>query len=150
MLARSRFAAAFLAGALLAAPPALRAAEPADPWLGEDKIRHGAVSMVLAAEAYGFAAEITASPWERAAAGFGVSVGLGLAKEVADLAGAGDASYRDVVWNVAGALLGAGIVLAMDVLTGAPRAPPPPAEPAGPHPRGGPDSRSAACPCEPR
>jgi len=50
---------------------------------------------------------------ERLAAGATLALGAGVAKEIADLAGAGDPSLRDLVWDVVGT--GAGLLLAWGV-----------------------------------
>jgi len=95
--------------------PTFASASPSDPdpWFGEDKMLHFGVSAALASGGYAAASLIWEEPEERLLAGAGLALGLGAAKEVADLAGYGDPSWRDMTWNVAGT--GVGLVLAWAV-----------------------------------
>lgn len=107
---------------LLAITLALSAFAPArsyaqtrdDPWLGRDKALHAGVSFALAAGGYAASA-----PWirprpARAACGVALSLSLGAAKELYDLAGHGTPSGRDFTWNVVGALGGVGVAALLD------------------------------------
>jgi putative lipoprotein len=89
-------------------PPA--AAAGADPWFGPDKLEHFEAAGVLAAGGYA-GASLATDDWRlRATAGFGLGVAAGAAKELWDLDGHGDPSWRDFTWDVVGAV--AGVVLA--------------------------------------
>ncbi|HYQ43350.1 MAG TPA: hypothetical protein VER11_15320 [Polyangiaceae bacterium] len=102
-----------LALALVSRPAA--AGEP-DPWFGPDKALHFGVSMGLAAGGYA-----AVSPWldsraQRALAGGAFSLTLGAGKELWDLAGHGDPSFRDFTWDVLGTAAGVALAVGVDAL----------------------------------
>ena len=91
-------------------------ARNADAWFGSDKALHFGVSLVLAAGGYA-----GSSPWleprsERALVGGAFSLTLGAGKEVWDLTGHGDPSWRDFTWDVLGAAVGVALALSVDTL----------------------------------
>lgn len=95
-----------------ASTPAL--ADEADPWLARDKYLHGSVSAALALGGYAGAAVFTESrPWRLAGAG-ALALTVGAGKETLDLMGAGDASWRDMSWNVLGVATGLLVAWAID------------------------------------
>ena len=92
------------------------AASDEDPWFGRDKALHFGVSAVLAAGGYA-----TSSIWldkrsERALAGGAFSLTLGAGKELWDLSGHGDPSWRDFTWDVIGTGVGLALAVAGDAL----------------------------------
>ena len=101
-----------LAAACLLAPLAARASDD-DPWFGPDKLKHFGASAALATTGYAVGSAFFDEVPERLAAGATLALGAGVAKEIADLAGAGDPSLRDLVWDVVGT--GAGLLLAWGV-----------------------------------
>ncbi len=109
--------------------PQIAKAQDPDPWFGRDKALHFGFSAALASGGYAAGALIWDGPTERLLAGAGLSLSLGVAKEIADMAGAGDPSWRDLAWDVVGT--GVGLALAWSVdrlfLQGTPRR----AKPAG-------------------
>jgi putative lipoprotein len=87
-----------------------------DPWFGRDKALHFGVSAALAAGGYA-----ASSPWldsraERALVGGGFSLTLGASKELWDLAGHGDPSWRDFTWDVVGTAVGVALALGIDAV----------------------------------
>ena len=76
---------------------------------GADKLTHFRVSAALSATATLGASLWADEPWQRAAWGAGLTLGLGAAKELADVAGTGDASVADMGWNALGAVTGAAV-----------------------------------------
>jgi putative lipoprotein len=90
-----------------------RAADP-DPWFGPDKGLHFGVSVGLAAGGYGVSAIVLNERWQRALAGSAFSLTLGAGKELYDLTGHGDASWKDFTWDVVGTAVGVGIALLID------------------------------------
>ncbi len=77
-----------------------------DPWFGPDKALHFGVSVLLASGGYA-----ASSPWldtrtDRALAGGAFSLSLGAGKELWDLSGHGDPSWRDFTWDVLGTAVG--------------------------------------------
>jgi putative lipoprotein len=105
---------AFIAVALLHATPA-RADDP-DPWFGRDKALHFGVSAGLAGAGYGVSSFVWDDRAARIATGAGFSLALGAGKELYDLSGHGDPSWKDFTWDVAGTAVGVGIALLVDVL----------------------------------
>lgn len=100
--------------ALLASRSA--AASDPDPWFGPDKALHFGVSLGLAAGGYA-----ASSPWlesraGRALAGGTFSLTVGAGKELWDLAGHGDPSWRDFTWDVLGTAAGVALAWGIDAL----------------------------------
>ena len=89
----------------LVAIPQATAAEP-DPWFGRDKALHFGATFTLAAGGYAGAALLSERQSVRAAAGAGLGLGAGIAKEIYDRYAGGDASFRDLTWDVVGTATG--------------------------------------------
>ena len=102
--------AALLLGSLtasLAGPRVARAdSANADPWFGRDKLIHFAASGSLAVVGYAGASMLTENRPVRIGAGATLALGAGVAKELWDLDGHGDASWRDLSWDLIGAATG--------------------------------------------
>ena len=98
-----------------AAPRIARAdSANADPWFGRDKLLHFAASGSLAVVGYANASMFTENRPLRIGAGAGLAVGAGVAKELWDLDGHGDASWRDLSWDLLGAATGLLISVGVD------------------------------------
>jgi putative lipoprotein len=106
--------AALALGASLVCSAGTACAEDADPWFGKDKALHFGVSVALAGGGYGASALVLDRPWERAVAGGTFSLALGAGKELYDLSGHGDPSWRDFTWDVVGTAVGLGLALLVD------------------------------------
>jgi putative lipoprotein len=122
--AASGLAISVLLGLSLSACPA--AASDPDPWFGPDKAAHFGVSVGLSAAGYA-----ALSPWleargERALGGAAISLGLGAGKELWDLTGHGDPSWRDFTWDVLGSAVGLALALSVDALVSQAKDAPPP------------------------
>jgi putative lipoprotein len=100
--------ATFLTGSGLA-----RAADP-DPWFGPDKALHFEAAGSLAIVGYAGTSMMSTSRPLRAAAGAALGVGAGAAKELWDLDGHGDPSWRDLTWDLVGAATGVLVAAAFD------------------------------------
>jgi putative lipoprotein len=115
-----------LAVALLLASQAR--AQDQDPWFGRDKALHFGVSAGLAAGIYFATALETDHVRTRAAAAIILTLTAGVMKEAWDLAGPGDASWRDLTWDFVGTMTGVlfayGIEWAIGRLWGGQPAPP--------------------------
>lgn len=111
-----RLRAAMCIAVLLALGTAPARAQERDDWLGTDKLLHFSVSTGLAAGGYGAGLALFDCELERALLGGSLALGVGTAKELVDLAGAGDASFRDFTWDVIGAATGVLIMWAVDLL----------------------------------
>ena len=100
----------------MAARPA--AASDPDPWFGPDKALHFGVSAGLAAGGYA-----AVSPWlegrgEKALVGGAFSLTLGAGKELWDMTGHGDPSWRDFTWDALGTAVGLALAVGVDALVG--------------------------------
>ncbi|APR87325.1 Putative lipoprotein [Minicystis rosea] len=116
-LAARAFAPAVAAAVLSASTPALAVppmADP-DPWLSRDKALHFGVSVGVAGTGYGLSALGTDDIRIRIAFGAGAGILVGAAKELIDLTGAGDPSWKDFAWDVVGTLVGVGIAVSIDL-----------------------------------
>jgi putative lipoprotein len=100
-----------LAGALL---PTSAWASDADPWFGRDKALHFGASALIANAGYGDAALATDDRRVRLGVGGGLALTAGVAKELWDLSGHGDASWRDLTWDVIGTATGLALSAAID------------------------------------
>jgi putative lipoprotein len=94
------------------------AAATEDDWLGRDKLLHFGVSAAIAGTGYAVSSLVFEQRWQRATAGGGAALAAGAAKELYDLGGGGDASWKDFAWDVAGAAVGVGIALSIDLALG--------------------------------
>jgi putative lipoprotein len=110
-----------LAGLVLGRAVPARA-DDADPWFGRDKALHFGVSFGLAGGAYTLAAPWLKPPRWRALTGFSVAFAAGLAKEAWDATGHGDASVRDLTWDLVGSLSGTLLAWGVDRALGRRRA----------------------------
>ena len=99
-------------GMLLLAPAA-RAVDP-DPWFGADKARHFGATWALGTAGYASAAAFTDDVRWRAGAGAALGLGVGVAKELWDLSGRGDPSWRDLTWDALGSASGVLTAYAFD------------------------------------
>ncbi len=98
---------------LLSSRPAR--ADETDPWWGRDKALHFGFSAGLAAGGYAAASLALDERWQRATVGAAFALTLGTAKELYDLSGHGNASWRDFTWDVIGTAVGTGVALLVDL-----------------------------------
>jgi len=113
----SRLAPAVAAALLTASTPALATppvADP-DPWWGKDKALHFGVSTAIAGAGYGLSSLGTPDIRVRIAFGAGAGILAGAAKELLDLSGTGDPSWKDFTWDVIGTFVGVGIAVSIDL-----------------------------------
>jgi putative lipoprotein len=104
------------AAAVLTASSPARADPPAtDPWLGKDKALHFTLSAGIAGAGYGAASFLTTDLRLRLGIGAGLGILAGAGKELIDLTGAGDPSWKDFTWDVVGTFVGLGIAVSIDV-----------------------------------
>jgi putative lipoprotein len=95
-----------------------QAAPDPDPWFGHDKALHFAASASIAVVVYAGASFKTDDRPTRAAAAVTIALGAGLLKEAWDLSGHGDASWRDLTWDVIGTTTGVLVAYAIDWAVG--------------------------------
>lgn len=105
---------------MLAAAICVSLAPPAwaddDPWTGKDKTLHFAVSGGIAAGAYTGGALLFDARRDALIFGGAVALAAGIGKEIADLAGAGDPSWKDLTWDVMGTVTGLALAWSVDLL----------------------------------
>lgn len=109
-----RAALALVLAVTLAARP-VRAADD-DPWLGQDKALHFAVSAGIAAGGYAAGAALFERRDAALLFGGGLAAAAGIAKETADLAGLGDPSWKDLAWDGIGLVTGLAVAWGLDLL----------------------------------
>lgn len=131
------------AALLLAASAALSATPLAgqDAWFARDKAEHFVASAVIATGAYAFAIPVWDCKRPRALFGAGVALGAGLLKEWSDARGGGQASWKDLAWDVLGVASGLALMWGFD---SAPGSCPSGGDPAGVGALGAPDVRTFA------
>jgi putative lipoprotein len=112
-MSRPATALAVLVTSAFALPTAARA-DDRDPWLGHDKLLHFEASAAIAAGGYGGAALLSDDVRVRLAAGAAIGITAGVAKELWDLSGHGDASWRDLTWDAIGTASGLAVALTID------------------------------------
>jgi len=98
-------------------------ASDADPWFGPDKALHFGVSVALSAGGYAASSIWLDTRTERAVAGSAFSLTLGAGKELWDLSGHGDPSWRDFTWDVIGTGVGVALAVAGDALLSSKQSP---------------------------
>ena len=114
---------------LLASKAQAQQAADSDAWFGHDKALHFGASASIAVVTYAGASFKTEHRPTRVAAAFCVALGAGILKEGWDLAGHGDASWRDLTWDVVGTTTGVLVAYAIDWALSRLRGPAPVAEP---------------------
>ena len=92
---------------------------------GSDKLLHAGAAATITAATWSAAAAVDAAMPMRLAAGVGVGVVAGLAKEAVDLGGFGTPSLGDLVYDGFGIALGVAVALVVETLVASPRRPAP-------------------------
>jgi putative lipoprotein len=91
-------------------------AADADPWFGRDKALHFSFSAAIAIGGYGVASVVTDNWRWRLLSGGASGLAAGVGKEALDASGSGDASWRDLTWDVIGSATGLGLAFLIDWL----------------------------------
>jgi putative lipoprotein len=81
-------------------------ADEADPWFGRDKALHFSASAVIASGGYGLSRLAFDDRRSCLLIGGGLAAAAGIGKELYDLSGHGDASFRDLTWDAIGTATG--------------------------------------------
>ena len=97
------------------APSAARA-DDADPWLGKDKILHFGAGTTIAAGGYVTGILIFDRRSYALVTGGVLAIASGAGKELVDLTGSGDPSWRDFTWTCIGAAAGLALAWGNDRL----------------------------------
>jgi putative lipoprotein len=77
-----------------------------DPWWGQDKALHFSACFMVAGDGYAGTSLFSKRETTRLGTGAGLAIAAGAAKEVYDRYAGGDASVRDLTWDVVGAATG--------------------------------------------
>lgn len=115
MIAR-RSLCAFVACCTLSSAAWGREPPDPDPWLGPDKALHFGASALIAGAGYGISApffEHSRVPPLLIGGGVGVLAGVG--KELYDLTGRGDPSWKDLAWDGIGITAGLLVAVGLDL-----------------------------------
>jgi len=94
-----------------------------DPWFGRDKLLHAGATFALSSGGYALGVATLDRRWAGLLMGGGISLVLGGLKEGLDAAGLGQASAKDLVWDVVGTALGLGVAVTFDAALRGPDAP---------------------------
>jgi putative lipoprotein len=98
----------------IAVAPAARSADP-DPWWGTDKALHLTATAVIGAGGYTLGAAVFEPRYQAILLGAGAALAAGAGKELADMAGLGNPSWRDFTWDVIGTVVGVGLAWGLDL-----------------------------------
>ena len=86
-----------------------------DPWFGRDKAMHFGACAGISMVSYGLTALASNDVRMRFIFGAGAGIAAGGGKELLDMTGSGDPSWRDFAWDVAGTVVGVGIAITIDL-----------------------------------
>jgi putative lipoprotein len=95
-------------------------AQSSDDWFGADKALHFSASALIAGGGYAVGAWTFEATWPRVLLGAGVGLAAGVGKELIDLAGDGDPSWRDLAWDALGTGVGVTVAWLIDRAVRAP------------------------------
>ncbi len=87
---------------------------PEDPWLGQDKLKHFAVSAVLQGGGHALGRSVGLDYREAAWTAAGLTLAVGVGKELHDRADGRFFSWRDLTADVVGGTTGAVVVRQVD------------------------------------
>lgn len=110
---------AWLAGIALVAVGSVTTnahAEDADPWFGPDKVIHYGVSAGIAGGGYVAGALIFDTRAPALGVGAAAATLAGVGKELADLGGYGDPSWKDLAWDGLGMVTGLAVAWGLDLV----------------------------------
>lgn len=91
-------------------------AEDSDPWLGRDKALHFGASAVIGAGGYAVGTAIFDARGHAMLFGAGLALAVGAGKELLDMTGFGDPSWKDFAWDAMGAATGVAVAWGIDLL----------------------------------
>ncbi|MFO0604220.1 MAG: hypothetical protein U0324_13645 [Polyangiales bacterium] len=97
-------------GLALALAAGAARAQSGDAWFGADKALHFTASALIAGGGYALGAGCFEATAPRVLLGAGLGLAAGVGKELVDLAGYGDPSWRDLAWDALG--VGVGVTAA--------------------------------------
>ena len=87
-----------------------------DPWFAKDKALHASVSGVIASGSYAVGTLIFDARGHALLAAGALTLTIGAGKELADLAGLGDPSWKDFAWDAIGTAVGLALAWTADLV----------------------------------
>jgi putative lipoprotein len=99
------------------APFAL-ADDASDPWIARDKALHFDVSAGIAMATYAVSTYALDARWESLAVAGAFTLAVGAGKELLDMTGIGDPSWKDFTWDAVGTVAGLALAWSVDMLMG--------------------------------
>jgi putative lipoprotein len=109
-------AVALVAAVTILSPATNARAQESDAWFGHDKALHFGVSAGITMAGYGVVSLKTDHRPTRRAGAILLGLTAGVSKEVWDAFGPGDASWRDLAWDVIGTATGVLVAAGIDWL----------------------------------
>jgi len=108
---------AALASMTLASTTAF-ADDTSDPWIARDKALHFDASAGIAMASYALSTYKLDARWESLAVAGAFTLAVGAGKELLDMTGLGDPSWKDFTWDAIGTVAGLAIAWSVDLLMG--------------------------------
>jgi len=102
---------------VLAAPSAV-ADDSADPWIARDKALHFDATAGIAMATYALSTYELHARWESLAVAGAFTLAVGAGKELLDMTGLGDPSWKDFTWDAIGTVAGLALAWSVDLLMG--------------------------------
>jgi len=94
-------------------PTGFAGAQAIDSWIAEDKAQHFVMSFAVTGMSYG-AARLAVEPTPARSTAAGVTLLLGVGKEIFDARSGGWFRVKDLIWDAAGLALGYALVQRID------------------------------------
>jgi putative lipoprotein len=101
--------------AVVALPKRADASDP-DPWFGRDKALHFGATATIASGGYVLGAVLFDARGYALVTGGALAAAAGIGKELLDLTGFGDPSWRDLTWDGIGTVFGLAATWGADLL----------------------------------
>ena len=98
--------------------PSAAADDTSDPWIGRDKALHFDVSAGIAMATYALSTYEVQARWQSLAIAGAFTLAVGAGKELLDMTGLGDPSWKDFTWDAIGAVAGLAVAWSVDLLMG--------------------------------
>jgi putative lipoprotein len=117
MLRRAGFVSSTVIALACVATPAA-ADDSSDPWIARDKALHFDASAGIAMASYAISTYKLDARWESLAVAGAFTLAVGAGKELLDMTGLGDPSWKDFTWDAVGTVAGLALAWSVDLLMG--------------------------------
>ncbi len=115
---RRAFASLSIAVAFCCAAPSAAGDDTSDPWIGRDKALHFDASAGIAMATYALSTYELDARWQSLAVAGAFTLAVGAGKELLDMTGLGDPSWKDFTWDAIGTVAGLALAWSVDLLMG--------------------------------